>query len=243
MQSGRFVHSIAAACIFTIWAPQDARAAGAAYQVDTSETTDAGACKVEAWASFAGNRDFIGALSPACGFDSFRPIELSVQMNRARSDEEWTTGATPKAKLKLIPTEIGSFGLAVSAQASFDLITRENTAFAATLPATLRLSEVLRINLNAGWLWDRTTDRHYPTYGAGFDLRTPDNVWTVTAEVFGQAGSSEPPGVTQPRFQAGLRWRPVERFNVDLIYGHNLAGETASWITLATVVRFPARDK
>jgi hypothetical protein len=50
----------------------------------------------------------------------------------------------------------------------------------------LRLNNVVRINLNGGWQWDRLLDRHYLTYGAGFDLRTPDNVWTLTGEVFGQ---------------------------------------------------------
>jgi hypothetical protein len=37
---------------------------------------------------------------------------------------------------------------------------------------------VLRINLNAGWEWDRVAGQHYATYGAGVDWRTPDNVWT-----------------------------------------------------------------
>ena len=100
---------------------------------------------------------------------------------------------------------------------------------------------MIRINLNTGWTWDRLADRHYWTYGAGLDLRTPDNVWTVTAEVFGQAGPTDPdsPYVVRPRAQVGLRWRPVDHFNIDLIYGHNLNGENANWITIATVIRFP----
>ena len=49
-----------------VMAPIEARAAGAAYQVDTAEVSEAGACKVESWASFASNRDFFGAASPAC---------------------------------------------------------------------------------------------------------------------------------------------------------------------------------
>jgi hypothetical protein len=109
----------------------------------------------------------------------------------------------------------------------------------ATVPATLRLSNVLRINLNAGWEWDRVAGQHYATYGAGVDWRTPDNVWTLTAEVFGQLGARQDAvGVTEPRFQVGLRWRPIDDFNVDLIYGRNIYGENANWITLATVVRF-----
>jgi len=47
------------------------------------------------------------------------------------------------------------------------------TAFA-VIPATYRLSENTRINVNAGWLWDRTVDRHYLTYGVGFDWKFTD---------------------------------------------------------------------
>jgi hypothetical protein len=125
---------------------EKARAAGAAYVVDTADVSEPGACKVESWISTASNHDFFAATTPTC---------------------------------------------------------------------------------------------HYATYGAGVDWRTPDNVWTLTAEVFGQLGARQDAiGVTEPRFQVGLRWRPIDDFNVDLIYGRNIYGENANWITLATVVRF-----
>jgi hypothetical protein len=229
-----------AAAAAAIAMAEPARAAGAAYAVDTAEVSEAGNCKIESWYSAAANHDAIAAITPTCVVDMFRPVELSAQFNRVRADGEWGTGATPKLKTNLIPSAIGSFGVAVAAGASYDLIARENTGYFAYVPATLRLSETARINLNGGWQWDRIAGRHYLSYGAGVDLRTPDNVWTLTGEIFGLAGSADVPGVTQPRFQFGLRWRPVDRFNVDVIYGRNLAGENANWITLATTVRFPA---
>jgi hypothetical protein len=217
----------------------DARAAGAAYAVDTADVSEPGACKVESWMSAAANHDFFAATSPTCVVNMFRPVELSTQLSRARADGEWSSGAIPKFKTNLIPTAIGSWGVAVSGAAAYDFANGQNTALMATIPATLRLSNVVRINLNAGWQWDRIADRHYATYGAGLDWRTPDNVWTLTAEVFGQLGARQDAiGVTEPRFQVGLRWRPIDDFNVDLIYGRNLYGENANWITLATVVRF-----
>jgi len=36
---------------------------------------------------------------------------------------------------------------------------RDNLTAFAVVPATYRLSETMRININAGWLWDRTVDR------------------------------------------------------------------------------------
>jgi hypothetical protein len=71
-------------------------------------------------------------------------------------------------------------------------------------------------------------------------VRSADNVYTLTAEVFGLAGAADEPGVLHPRFQLGVRYRPTDRFSVDLIYGGNLTGENANWITLATIIRFPA---
>jgi hypothetical protein len=226
-----------------IFMSSEAWSAGAAYAVDTAEVSEAGSCKVESWISSAGNHDLFAAVAPACVVDFSRPVEVSVQLNRSRSDGEWTTGATPKLKTNLVPSGIGTWGVAVAAGASFDLITKENTGAFSYVPATLRLSENARINLNGGWQWDRIADRHYLLYGAGIDLRTSDNVWTLTGEVFGLAGASDATSVTQPRFQVGLRFRPVDRFNVDVIYGRNLTGENANWITLATVIRFPPPGK
>jgi hypothetical protein len=219
----------------------EARAAGAAYVVDTADVSEPGACKVESWTSAASNHDFLAATSPACVANLFQPVELSSQFSRARAGEEWVTAAAPKIKTNLVPTAIGSWGFAISGTATYDLAAQQNAALAITVPATLRLSSVVRINLNAGWQWDRVAGQHYATYGAGIDWRTPDNVWTLTAEVFGQLGARQDAiGITEPRFQIGLRWRPIDEFNVDLIYGRNIYGENANWITLATVFRFNA---
>lgn len=232
-----------AAFAATICGADRAGAAGAAYQVDTAEVSEPGSCKVESWVSSADNRDLIASVAPACVVNVFRPVEISTQFSRTRADGEWGTGAAPKLKTNLIPTAIGSWGVALSAIGSYDLVTGENTGISVTVPATLRLSNVVRINLNAGWQRDRTANHDYFTYGAGFDWRTPDNVWTITGEMFGQLGAAEERGTIEPRFQLGLRYRPVDEFNVDLIYGRNLAGERANWITLATVVRFKPREK
>jgi hypothetical protein len=220
----------------------DARAAGGAYAVDTADVGDPGDCKVESWVSSSSNHDLIASTSPTCVLGFFpKPVEASVQIQRTRFDEAWGTSFTPKLKTNLVAPSVGNWGVAVSGQASYDGITGENTALAATLPATLRLSNVVRVNLNAGWLWDRVADQHYFTYGGGVDWRTPDNVWTLTGEVFGQLGAMQDTrSLVQPRFQVGLRWRPVDEFNIDLIYGRNIAGENANWLTLATTVRFSA---
>src|SRR5712691_4453245 len=136
----------------TIGIAGQARAAGTAFVVDTSEISETGSCKVEAWQSWASNRDQVSTANPACVVDIFRPVELSAQVARTRADDEWATSVTPKAKTKIVPTQIGSFGLAVAAGTSYDLTTSENTSVFAYAPATLRLSAIVRINVNGGWL-------------------------------------------------------------------------------------------
>ncbi len=242
--SGLRTLAIAVCAAASVSASTAARAAGGAYQVDTAEVSEPGSCKVESWVSSASNRDLIASVAPSCVVNLGRPVELSAQFSRTRADDEWGTAANPKFKTNLVPSAIGSWGFALTAIASYDLLTKENTAFSVTVPATLRVSNVVRVNLNAGWQRDRTTSHDYFTYGAGFDWRTPDNVWTLTGEVFGMVGAADDTrGPVEPRFQLGIRYRPIDIFNIDVIYGRNLAGERADWITLATILRFKPQER
>jgi len=218
-----------------------ARAANGAYAVDAADISDVGSCKVESWISTATNTDFSAVANPSCVANIFKPVELSLLTNRSRSDGDWSTSIAPKAKWNIVPTGIGKFGIAFYAGGSFDALTGDNLTAFAVVPATYRLSETMRININAGWLWDRTVDRHYLTYGLGFDWKFTD-VLQLTIEAFGQAGASDIQSVVRPRFQTGVRYRPNEIFSVDVIYGHNITGENANWITIGTTVRFPAPE-
>jgi hypothetical protein len=212
-------------------------AAGSAYAVDTAEVGEVGRCKVESWISWADNHDFIASMTPACVVDFGHPVDASAQASRSRADGQWTTTVSPKLKANLLPTSIGHFGFAVSATATVDTISREATGFMVTVPATLRLSERGRLNLNVGWMLDRILDAHFITYGAGFDWIV-HGPWIVTAEVFGQTGHEGLGSVVKPRWQAGLRFRPVDAFSVDVIYGRNITGENANWLTFAATARF-----
>jgi hypothetical protein len=220
----------------------EARAANNAYAVDAADISEVGSCKVESWISSASNSDLSTVANPSCVVDLFKPVEMSVLTNPSRADGAWSTTIAPKAKTNLVPTGIGKFGFSFYAGGSFDALTGENLAAFAVVPATFRLSETMRINLNAGWLWNRAVDRHYLTYGVGFDWKFTDVLqWTI--ETFGQAGAADVPSAVRPRFQTGVRYRPNEIFSVDVIYGRNITGENANWITIGTTVRFPAPEK
>lgn len=232
------------AAMLAVWAispfADQARAANNAYAVDAADIGEAGSCKIESWLSSATNTDFSAVANPSCVVDPFKlkPVELSLATNRARSDGEWSTALAPKAKINFVPTGVGKVGFSFYAAGAFDAVTGENLTVAAVIPVTYRLSETMRINANGGWLWDRSLDRHYLTYGIGFDWKFTETLqWTI--EAFGLAGQADAPSALRPRLQTGLRYRPSEIFSLDAIIGHNITGEGASWLTIGTTIRFP----
>lgn len=214
------------------------QAAGTAYNVDTSEVGDT--CRVEAWTSLAANRDLLSAISGSCAFQLAMPMEVSTQFSRSRGDDEWASAVTPKIKVKLKDSDIGVFGLALTSYGSYDTRTGENTAFTVMMPSTVRITNQMRFNLNVGYSRDQVLQRDFLAYGVGFDIRTLANDWIATVELYGLAGDSTgiDPNTVRPRGQIGLRWRPVEAWSADILYGRNLNGENAHWITFATAYRF-----
>lgn len=234
----------AALIVFSAFIAEAAKAAGTAYNVDTSEVSDS--CKLESWASFAKNRDVFSALSASCGFEFYKWTEVSAQFNRSRADGDWTSGFTPKVKIKLKESDVGVFGLAVSTFGTFDTATGDNTSYTILVPSTVRLSNVTRVSLNLGYTRDNVLRRDFLSYGAGIDVRTLKNDWIATFEVFGLAGGSDESvsrSVVRPRAQVGLRWRPVDAWSADILYGRNLSGENSHWITFATAYRFSIGGK
>ena len=227
------------ATTFALFLTGDAFAANGAYMVDAADISDLGSCKLESWLSTATNSDFLGVANPSCVVDLGKPVELSLLTTHYRSDGEWGTFVQPKVKFNIEPTGIGKFGYSFLAGAAFDTKTGEAMTAFAEIPATFRFSEVTRINLNAGWYWDRSIDKHYLIYGGGFDWKL-SKVWDFTIEAFGLLGAAaDMPSTIRPRIQTGFRYRPNETFSVDVIYGHNITGEGANWITVGTTVRFP----
>jgi hypothetical protein len=219
-------------------ATRHAEAANGAYAVDAADISDLGSCKVESWYSMATNTDFAAVANPSCVVQLGQPVELSALTNYARSSGDFSTTIAPKAKINLEPTGIGKFGYSALLSGTFDAVTGQKTAVFAEIPATFRFTENTRININAGWLWDRTIDQHYFTYGIGFDWKFTE-VLQYTIEMYGQAGRAEFASTVQPRFQTGVRYRPNDIFSVDLIYGRNITGEDSNWITIGTTIRFP----
>ncbi|MDQ2955011.1 MAG: hypothetical protein M3R18_08785, partial [Pseudomonadota bacterium] len=226
-------------------------AAGGAFAVDDSEIGKPGECKVESWLSVATNSagDLIASTSPACVVSFGHPVEIGGQFQRTKSDGEWGTSAGVKAKTNLFPAGSNKVGLGLSGGVNFDLLTHQTSSYFINVPATLTITEELRLNLNGGWLHERDGKLDWFTWGAGFEWNFIKPL-TLIAEIYGQFGrlkavaeseAAPPNSVRRPRVQTGLRVTPSEKVDLDLIYGHNITGENAHWFTAGLNLRFEAK--
>jgi hypothetical protein len=197
--------------------------------VDDAGVDDPGRCKVESWASFANNRDFIGVVAPACVVNLGRPVEFGASLGRVRSDGVWSTDLVLKAKTPIVPLDEGKFGIALVGGAGFNLTQGETAAAFVSMPVSFQVSEPLRINLNVGALHNIIDDRTLFTWGAGAFLSITQQV-ALVAETF---GFDDETGA-----QLGVRYTPHEKIDFDLIYGRNLTGERADWVTFGVNLRF-----
>jgi len=218
-------------------AAKRAGAVGGAFVVDNAEITTLNTCQVESWAAFARNRDLTVSSTPACTIDIVKPVEFSAQFQRARGRPAWLTSVTLQAKTILVPAEPMKLGVSVGR--TFDLINDQVTQSFVNVPATFELNGQVRINVNVGYLRDHVANFNWLSWGGSLEWDFARSVTLVT-EVFGLVGRRpfDQPAVTDPRVQSGLRFKPTEQIDVDVIYGHNVTGVSTHWITVGLNVRF-----
>jgi hypothetical protein len=207
---------------------------GGAYYVDDAEIGKVGSCEIESWSSFAANGDRIAVFSPACVFNLGPPVELGTNLLNLRSEGEGDSIATLTAKTVPIPIGQTGFGLAISGAVVYDPRDRTGSGLIVNVPVTFDFSKQLRFNVNFGAQYYVNGDPHglFATAGAGVSWNFVPQ-WSVISEVFALMG----PGQSNPRFQSGLRYSPTKDIDCDLIYGRNLTGEGANWVTVALTVR------
>lgn len=212
--------------------------AGGAFSVDDAAIGSPGECQLETWASKSTAGDFAGVSQPACVVTLGVPVEITAVLQGLRADSDWTGVAGLQAKAMLTPADHGNVAVALVAGTTFDLSIGESALSFVNMPVTFTVSDKVRVNLNSGWLYDANADHHHLTWGGGFEWDFADSV-TLIGEVFGQ---TKP--LSDPRFQAGIRYMPVGNVDLDIIYGSNLTGEreafdeAAHWLTAGLTVRY-----
>ena len=213
---------------------------GGPYYVDDAEIGKVGSCEIKSWASFAANKDHIYVFSPACVLNLGAPVELGTNLVNLRSEGVGNSTASLTAKIVPLPIGGGGFGLALSGAFVYDLTDKNINSLILNVPLTYDFGKHLRFNINVGAQYIRGDSRDigqnprglFATAGAGVAWNVVKE-WSVISEVFALIG----PGQSNPRFQSGLRYSPTKDVDWDVIYGRNLTGEGANWVTVALTIR------
>jgi hypothetical protein len=207
---------------------------GGAYYVDDAEIGKPGSCEIESWSSFAANGDRIAVFSPACVVNPGRPVEVGTNLVDLRSNGQEDVLATLTAKTVPIPIGRNGFGLAIAGAIVYDPLNQTGSGLIINIPLSFEFSKQLRVNINFGAQYYSGGEPNglFATAGAGVSWNFVPH-WSVISEVFALMG----PGQTNPRFQTGLRYSPTKDIDCDLIYGRNLLGEGANWVTFGLTVR------
>lgn len=208
-----------------------ATATHGAFYVDDFEVGEVGSCNLDNWVSFASNKDFMAVTSPSCVVRLGVPVEIGAEVQRSRANDGWTSSGGVSGKVTLLPMTNG-IGIGLSGQANWNLLSGASTGGNINVPVSFDVGHHVRLNVNGGWLYDAPTKFNYATWGAGFEWNVKETV-ALIGEVFGQAGPrGETNSITLPRMQAGIRVTPVPNLDLSLIYGRNINGENAHWLTL-----------
>ena len=228
----RLAYALIGASILPVPEASAARLGGA-YYVDDAEIGKMGSCEVESWASFAANGDRIAVFSPACVFNFGVPVELGTNLVGTRSGGDPGSTVSLTAKTVPLPIRPGSFGLAVAGAIIYDPVNHSASGAILNVPISVDFSKALRLNINVGTQYNQGPQAWFATGGVGVAWNFVKQ-WSVLSEVFAIVG----PGQSNPRFQSGIRYSPNKDIDWDLIYGRNLTGEGANWVTLALTLRF-----
>ncbi len=218
----------------------EARAIGDAYVVDDYDVDAPGVCTLEASYAGARNGDLNYAATPGCGF-KLGPlgVEVDGEYQRGRVSGEWQTNAGTTIKTVLLPMT-NNVGIGLSTTPMWNTVTGAMTSVNINVPVTFQLTDKFRLHVNGGWLYDRTQETRFATWGISPEYAV--NQWvTLMAEVFQQYSPNtlDPRTVTSPRVQAGVRLSPSKNLDIDIIYGRNINGENAHWLTLGFIATFP----
>lgn len=224
--------SIIGACLCTCLSANALRAGGP-YAVDDAAIGGVGECQVESWVSVASNGDFMGVTQPACVVNIGVPVEITTAFQAVRFDGEWATLTGLQGKFILLPLgPANNLAIALALGTLLDATNGEHLTFV-NVPVTIKVRDDFRLNVNGGWLHDTIDDTNYFTWGGGFEWDF-QRQWTFIAEIYGQTGV-----LSDPRVQAGVRFAPTKAIDLDIVYGHNITGDNAGWITAGLTVRFP----
>lgn len=206
-----------------------ARAGGGAHVVDDATVEVPGTCHLESWVTRNDPRRGLVNLSPACTREAWPSLEIGASLQHAW-DGNRSTSVGPALKLNLRPVERG-MGLALAVAGAWNLDTGRFETASIIVPVTMPVNELLRININGGWIYSHAdAHRHAAFFGGQVEAQLASDV-SAMAEIFGRDRG-------RAAGQIGLRWNPsAGPVDIDLLGGRRIDGTSPSAVTLGFTIR------
>lgn len=204
---------------------------GGPYAVDDAGIATPGKFKLESWSSFANNGDRVWLASPGFTLEALPFVEFELTVESRRTDGEWATTFAPAAKIALRDIDEHGYGLALSVGSGHAGVIRNADTLYAVVPLSLPVHERLNLHFNAGVERDLTENETVGVWGMAAQVMAHERLELI-GEVFGADHD-------RPGWQAGLRPLLFDgRVTLDIVYGRNLDGERADWLTVGLAFEF-----
>lgn len=204
---------------------------GGPYAVDDAGIATPGKFKLESWSSFANNGDRVWLASPGFTLEALPFVEFELTVESRRTDGEWATTFAPAAKIALRDIDEHGYGLALSVGSGHAGVIRNADTLYAVVPLSVPVNERLNLHFNAGVERDLTEKETVGVWGMAAQVMAHDRLELI-GEVFGAEND-------RPGWQAGIRPFLFDgNVALDIVYGRNLDGERADWLTVGLAFEF-----
>ena len=232
-----------AALLVALCAGGPARASGGSHVVDDSEAEAPGHCHLELWGTYIDPRAGLVNIGPGCTHHAVPNLEVGGYVQPSLSTGASAAGAPgpgaggasfdalfgPALKYTLRHDSTG-LGVGVDAGFTFNGSRRRMEAVSALVPVTFRVSDRVRVNLNAGGQYVRADKAVESFLGAQVEVALGSDL-TLMVEHFGRSHAFSGD-------QAGLRWTPKGRnFDLDLVAGRRIDGVSATAVSFGVTLR------
>ncbi len=197
--------------------------------VDDATVETPGVCHLESWVTrYDGERGLLNA-SPACTPITLPRLEIGAAITHFWDTTD-DTHVGPALKLNLLPVETG-LGIGLIGTAGWSARYGTLHTASAIIPATVDISERVRVNLNVGWLYGLVSERRHTFFGgAQVEVEIVPDL-ALMAEMFGR-------GFGHAGGQIGVRWNPDGGpFDLDLLAGRWIDGVSPDAVTLGLTLR------
>jgi hypothetical protein len=205
-----------------------ARAAGA-YVVDDADIVDPHTVQIESWFSHSDKNENLGVADIAYQLLPNAEFTLLNAYDAQPADRADTAEAQVKYQWRE-----GDDGKEVASGVVFgidsDIGNRRFSGLYAYVPSTWAINQTFTLNADLGWQYASITGQNFLTWGIGSELHIND-LLSFVGEVFNE-------GPEKPGLQLGPHFALTKDLALDAIYGHNITGISANWVTVGATVTF-----